>query len=117
MCETALTGGIEREFTGRLVDRFEPWLEKVIFFGSRAKGIARPWSDYDILVVLNKRDPEIVDEIYEIVTEIQLEYRADISLKIYRKEDYELKNRLHTPFMEGIKKTGIVLWTRSQKNY
>ncbi|MBI5406445.1 MAG: hypothetical protein HZA18_01960 [Nitrospirae bacterium] len=78
--------------------------------------MGKPWSDYDILIVLNKRDNKIIDEIYEIVTEFQLEQRVDISLKIYRKDDFEMKNALHTPFMERIKKTGVVLWTRSEQN-
>lgn len=107
---------IESEFTNKLVSRFEPWIEKVIFFGSRAKGVAKPWSDYDILIVLHKRDSKVIDEIYEIVTEFQLEHRVDISLKIYSKDDFAMKNKLHTPFMERIKKTGVVLWTRPQQN-
>lgn len=114
MNKNVLVRDIEKEFTKRVIDRFEPWIEKVIFFGSRAKGVAKPWSDYDILIVLNKRDSKMIDEIYEIVTEFQMEHRVDISLKIYRKDDFEKKNTLHTPFMERIKKTGIVLWTRPE---
>ncbi|MBA4179252.1 MAG: nucleotidyltransferase domain-containing protein [Anaerolinea sp.] len=38
------------EMTRRIVDRFEP--EKVVLFGSRARGDSRPDSDYDLLVVL-----------------------------------------------------------------
>lgn len=116
MDKTVLVQEIEKEFTKKLTDRFEPWIEKVIFFGSRAKGVGKPWSDYDILIVLNKRDNKIIDEIYEIVTDFQLEQRVDISLKIYKKDDFEMKNALHTPFMERIKKTGVVLWTRSGQN-
>jgi len=108
--------GIVTEFTKRLIDGFEPYIERVIFFGSRAKGFSKPWSDYDILVVLNKRDAGVIDEIYEIVTEFQLEQRVDVSLKIYSKDDFERKNALHTPFMESIKKTGVVLWSRLQQN-
>lgn len=38
------------EMTRRIVDRFQP--EKVVLFGSRARGDSRPDSDYDLLVVL-----------------------------------------------------------------
>lgn len=38
------------EMTRRIVNRFRP--EKVILFGSRARGDSRPDSDYDLLVVL-----------------------------------------------------------------
>jgi predicted nucleotidyltransferase len=36
--------------TRRIVGRFHP--ERVVLFGSRARGDARPDSDYDLLVVL-----------------------------------------------------------------
>lgn len=107
---------IEKEFTRRLVERFEPIVERVIFFGSRAQGKAKPWSDYDLLIVLDKRDSQTIDEIYELVTEFQLNYRVDISLKIYGKDDFDRKNALQIPFFSRIQKTGIILWNRSQKN-
>lgn len=116
MIENVSVREIEKKFTSKLIERLEPWIEKVIFFGSRAKGVAKPWSDYDILIVLNKKDSMIIDEIYDIVTEFQLAQRVDISLKIYRKDDFEMKNALHTPFMERIAKTGVVLWTRSKQS-
>lgn len=111
-----LENDIEKEFTERLVERFAPIIEKVIFFGSRAQGKAKPWSDYDLLIVLDKRDPSTIDKIYELVTEFQLNYRADISLKIYGKDDFNRKSALQTPFLNRIQETGIVLWTRYRKN-
>lgn len=39
------------EMTRRIAERFDP--EKVILFGSRARGDARPDSDYDLLVVFS----------------------------------------------------------------
>jgi len=38
------------EMTRRIIDRFQP--EKILLFGSRARGDFRPDSDYDLLVVL-----------------------------------------------------------------
>jgi uncharacterized protein len=41
---------ILRQMVQRLVQRFDP--EQIILFGSRARGQARPNSDYDLLVVM-----------------------------------------------------------------
>jgi predicted nucleotidyltransferase len=36
-------------------------LERIILFGSRARGDHKPYSDYDILIVLEERDRPIID--------------------------------------------------------
>jgi predicted nucleotidyltransferase len=44
------------EMVRRIVDRFQP--ERIILFGSHARGAARPDSDVDLLVVLAARAPK-----------------------------------------------------------
>jgi predicted nucleotidyltransferase len=46
----AFAEGVLDEMTRRIVDRFQP--ERILLFGSRARGDFRPDSDYDLLVVL-----------------------------------------------------------------
>ncbi|MBI3599975.1 MAG: nucleotidyltransferase domain-containing protein [Nitrospinae bacterium] len=85
-------------------------LKKVILFGSRAKGTARPDSDFDLLIVLEKRDSNMIDRIYDEVVEFFLKYEVDISLKIYKKDDYERFMAIPTPFFNEIKRTGKILY-------
>jgi len=108
-------GEIEKEFAGRLVERFGAGLEKVILFGSRAKGRAKPWSDYDLLIVVARKDRKLIDDIYDLVTEFLLNYGADISLKIYAAGDFTRKMDLPTPFMQRIQETGVILWSRTSE--
>lgn len=49
MGETAVEAAI-RQMVARIVERFQP--EKVILFGSHARGTAGPDSDVDLLVVI-----------------------------------------------------------------
>ncbi|MDI6791720.1 MAG: nucleotidyltransferase domain-containing protein [bacterium] len=99
-------------FTGRLIRDFEPGIRKIILFGSRAKGIAAPYSDYDLLLVLKERDRRLIDQIYDLVTDFLLDYGADISLKIYSEKDFEKKLVMRTPFIMEVTKTGRLLWTK-----
>jgi predicted nucleotidyltransferase len=80
---------------------------KVILFGSQARGDARPDSDWDLLVLLNKRKKVFEDEdIYGYpFAEMGLKYKTYISVKIYTENDW--KKRKFTPFYKNIKQEGI----------
>ncbi|MBI4865225.1 MAG: nucleotidyltransferase domain-containing protein [Candidatus Riflebacteria bacterium] len=69
-----------REATLAVGDR----LRRVILYGSRARGEARPGSDYDVLVVVDRREPELCSRLYEITARIELDTLADVSLKSRR---------------------------------
>ncbi|MEW5767197.1 MAG: nucleotidyltransferase domain-containing protein [bacterium] len=99
-------------FTERLISDFGSDILKIILFGSRAKGIAAPYSDYDLLLVLRERDRRIIDQIYDQVTDFLLDYGVDISLKIYSEEDFEKKLLMRIPFIMEVTKTGKLLWTK-----
>jgi predicted nucleotidyltransferase len=55
--------------------------EKLILFGSQARGDARPDSDWDLLVLLNKEKRNFIED-YD-------KYGMYISVKVYTKNDWE----------------------------
>lgn len=103
---------IADNFTERLTKDFGPKIQKIILFGSRAKGIAAPYSDYDLLLVLKERDRQLIDQIYDRVTDFLLNYGVDISLKIYSEKDFEKRLLMKIPFIMEVNRTGRVLWTK-----
>jgi predicted nucleotidyltransferase len=105
-----LENDIEISFVNKITSQFPDNIAKVIFFGSRAKGIPKPDSDYDFLVILRKKDRLTSEGIYEVVTDFLLEYGVDISLKIYSLEEFQKMISIPTPFMASILKTGRELW-------
>jgi len=57
MSSSTLDDPVLREIVSRLVSAVDP--EKLILFGSRAKGTGRPGSDYVILIVKGEPDPAL----------------------------------------------------------
>ena len=100
---------IVSEFVRKQKRRLGTYIKRAIFFGSRAKGKAQPDSDYDLILVLQKRDSTIIDGIYDDALEVMLQQGIDISLKIYSEADFERKADLPTPFMTEVLRTGIDL--------
>lgn len=103
---------IIEEFSNRLLLECRQDLDKIIFFGSRAKGIAKPDSDYDVLLVINQKDHKLIDKIYSISTDFSLEKGIDLSLKIYTVNDFREKIESPLPFFLNIKKTGVEIWSK-----
>jgi len=50
-----LNEGLVRDIVRRIVDTAQP--EKVILFGSQARGTSRPDSDFDVLVIKQSDEP------------------------------------------------------------
>jgi predicted nucleotidyltransferase len=108
-------GSIETKFVSKITSLFPDQIVKVILFGSRAKGVQKPGSDYDFLIVLRKREREVIEQIYGVVTDFLIQYGVDISLKIYKDKDFQEWTSIPTPFMASILKTGKELWTQRPK--
>ena len=71
--------------------------EKLILFGSQARGDAHEESDWDLLVLLNKEKrsfSEDYDEYGYPFSEIGDKYGTYISVKIYAKNDWEVRSSL-----------------------
>jgi len=82
--------------------------EKVILFGSQARGDARPDSDWDLLVVLNKKGKRNWNDFDEYVypfTEIGWDYGVAINSLLYTQEEWE--KRKITPLYKNIENEGI----------
>ena len=79
-------------------------VERVVLFGSRARGDARPDSDYDVAVFLKDLTDRWgeVDRIADIATDIMDETGAFVHAMPYRAETY----RDRTPLMHEVRGEG-----------
>ncbi len=92
-----------------LKGKFGDSIFRIMLFGSRAKGIAKPFSDYDLLIVVENRTPDIIDAIYEVVYDYELLNDIDISMKIYSTEAYRRGVEAGIPFLKSVEESGIPL--------
>jgi predicted nucleotidyltransferase len=81
--------------------------EKVILFGSQARGDARPDSDWDLLLIVNSNSTNLDDEIkYSYpFTKLGWTYNTDFNVLLYSKNDWEKRNFM--PFYKNVVNEGI----------
>jgi predicted nucleotidyltransferase len=90
-----------------VVNKNDPDSE-IYLYGSRARGDSKKLSDWDLLILLNKKsisfdlETRFMDEFYEI----ELETGEIFSPLIYSKKEWN-ENHSITPLFENIKKEGI----------
>lgn len=93
----------------QVVDKTAPDSE-VYLYGSQARGSAKRFSDWDLLILLNKPnvpfefETKFMDEFYEL----ELETGEVISPLIYSKNDWDSIYSI-TPLFESIKREGVKL--------
>lgn len=77
-----------KELKSVLIKKFPDIIDKMILFGSQSNGTARDYSDYDILLVVNKSyNWQFENEIYDICSDINLKYNILTDIKIISKNE------------------------------
>ncbi len=82
---------------------------EIILFGSQARGDARENSDWDILVLLDKKrvSPADIDEVAYPLRELGWDFGETINTILFTKEEW---NRdVASPFYQNVTKEGITL--------
>jgi predicted nucleotidyltransferase len=103
----AITDPVLRKFRAALDEMYGERIERVVLYGSRARGDARPDSDYDVAVFLTDLTDrwDEIDRIVEIETDILCETGAVINALPFRAGAYQER----TPLMHELRREGIDL--------
>lgn len=86
-----------------------PHIQHVTLFGSRARGEHRSDSDYDLLIVVDRKTPALSDVLYESVMEVLLTHGRLVSLKVFEREQFEKLEEMATPFIRRVQEEGVSL--------
>ena len=111
--DDALTtdGGALANFIGETLSKAAPGKSRAILFGSRARGDARPDSDWDGLILLDKDriTRSDMDEVSYPVCEFGWDADMMVNPIMYTIRDWDA--RRGTPFYKNVMRDGIPLWT------
>ena len=82
--------------------------ERVVLFGSRARGDAREDSDWDLLVLLNKDKKNYIEDYDRYAypfAEIGLKYEAVVSIRLFTTHEWEKQKPF--PFYKNVEREGV----------
>lgn len=98
--------GLSLKTRNQLQDVFEkhPGIEKVIIYGSRAKGNFKPNSDIDITIISPQMSLKELSTIENQIDDLMLPYKIDASL-FHQIDNAELLDHIH--------RIGIVFFEKS----
>lgn len=97
-------------FKKSLIRYLPDQIESIIIFGSKARGEIKPFSDIDLLVVVNDENLELWDKIQTLSSEISLEYDVLLSVKIMDLSHLEFLRRVQSGLIKNIDKEGTIIW-------
>ena len=95
-----------RNITAQIIEKYKP--EKIILFGSAARGEPTPDSDVDFLIIKKETPLYGADRIRELSKVIDRNIPVDFL--IYRPEEFNKRIKMGDPFLKTIVKEGKVLY-------
>jgi len=95
-----------RNITAQIIEKYKP--EKIILFGSAARGETTPDSDVDFLIIKKETPLYGADRIRELSRVIDRNIPVDFL--IYRPEEFNKRLKMGDPFLKTIVKEGKVLY-------
>jgi predicted nucleotidyltransferase len=98
-----------KEFVKRVKEKHGDRIEKIVLFGSYARGDYTRESDIDVLVVTAEDSFKMQRMLSEIVTDILLETEEYVSVKVLSVEEYEFQERIKSGFFRNVSKEGVVI--------
>jgi predicted nucleotidyltransferase len=106
--ESLIINKILEKVKGFLQKTYQENLDKVILFGSRARGDHHSDSDIDILIVLKEpfNYSQEIEKTSIFISEVSLEFDLVISRVFAEAKELNLKN---TPFFMNVRKEGVTL--------
>ena len=95
-----------QRITEQIVEKYKP--DRIILFGSAARGELEPDSDADFLIIKKETPLYGVDRIRQLSQ--MIDRNIPVDLLIYRPEEFERRLQMGDPFLKTIIKEGKTLY-------
>jgi predicted nucleotidyltransferase len=99
------------EFKTRLPGDVMAQIRKVVAFGSRVRGQGEEDSDLDLLILVDRRTPELEGKIEDIAYQVMWDhdFKPIISIKVFTEVGYRNFLREGFSFYKNIEREGVSL--------
>lgn len=98
------------ELVPGLKEIFGATMNKLILYGSVARGTANSESDVDLALIAHNNTSEMHDRMIDFVVDLELKYDVVLSVVLVDLHDFrEWENVL--PFYKNVKRDGVILWS------
>ena len=96
-------------YINHLRSHFSDRILAVMLFGSKARGDADAESDLDLLVLVDGETPEFRAKLWQIASDISLEYNVVLSPRVVGLGRWEEMRQMRLPLYRAIIADGIAL--------
>lgn len=97
-----------KEFIKNIKTKYGDKIDRIILFGSYARGDYRKDSDIDVLVIWKGDEVEGWNSLEREAVEVLFKYGFFISLKIISPSEYSAMKEMDFPFMRNISAEGVM---------
>ena len=100
---------ILKRISEQLKKEFQDEFLSLYAFGSKVRGDHNEMSDFDILVIVKDKTPELEDKIMDIFVKEELKSSLFFTPLIKDFRAFDLEKKYNTPFYQNIMSQGVLL--------
>ena len=98
---------VVQAFTVELRDKLGSHIRQIRLYGSRARGEAHEWSDYDFLVVVDSRTPQLRRIVLDVEAGLMDRYGALVATVLRSEEEWRQSQAF--PLARNIMREGVAV--------
>lgn len=88
----------------------EPSVLKIVAYGSRVRGDFGEDSDFDVFVLVDKKNSALKRWIRDIFFEYEMRHDIPFSVTILSQEEYKVNASLGSPFIKSLEEEGVIFY-------